>query len=397
MKLFGLNIFEKRSEETQNLKPVEESAAGFSLNFALQRVAQSTTLSAVYSAVSIISNSIAQLPLYVRNRTTKEVVDHPIKEIFYNSLISKFVLIKQLVSDMLINGSGIAYIHRDEKGQPTHLTYCARGEWSREYNPLTGQIIYQIPKIKSTNIYPKDVIDIYKDTMNGVEGKGLIFYALRTLQSANAAENASLGYYESGCTINGILKSSRRLSTKQTEAIRSAWNTAHASTNQNNIAVMDIDLDYVPLSSNANDAQLLETRQFNILEVARYFNIPPVKIGYVERSVYTSLEQTNLQFVNDCISPLVSLIQEEINRKLFDKEDNLYIDFDETYLLKADKQSMATYINTLTKSGVLSINEARQILEYGPIKNGENHYIPYTDLNQNSIESNNPQKQKEDE
>lgn len=388
MKLFGYTI-EKRSEETSNLTPAEDTnGAGFSLGYYVKQLQVSTTLSAVFAAVELISNSLAQLPIHIRKKKTNELAEHPIEKIFYTSLLSKFILMKQLVVDMLLNGSGIAYIKRNASGQPEKLIYCAKGEWSRVYDSLNGVIQYQIPKCSTSTISPEDVIDLYKNTNNGVEGKGLIFYALRALSIYNSAENAAQSYYESGCQVNGILKSSRRLSKKQEEAIKAAWNTAHNAYSTNSIAVMDIDLDYVPLSGNANDSQLLETRKFSIQEVARYFNISPILLGDLSHTSYNSIEQSQLEFVLHTLGPYIELIQDEFNRKLFGWDSEYYIDIDETHAMLADKTSTANYLSTMTKNGILSINEARHYIGMQPIEGGDKHIIPFTDLSQNTIEGN---------
>lgn len=386
MKLFGLNIFEKRSEETQNLKPVEESATGFSLGYYIKQMAASTTLSAVFAAVELISNSLAQLPIHIKNRKTGEIVEHPVEKIFYTSLLSKFILMKQLITDMLINGSGIAYIIRNSQKVPTGLVYCAKGEWSRTYDPLNGKILYQIPKCSTTSIPDTDVIDLYKNSQNGVDGKGLIFYALRTLSIYNSAEQAAQNYYDSGCKIDGILKSSRRLSTKQQSAIQAAWQTAHNGYSSAAIPVLDIDLDYVPISGNANESQLLETRKFSIQEVARYFNLNPMLLGDLSHTAYNSLEQAQLEFIQHSLMPYIELIQDEFNRKLFGWDSDYVIDLDENHAMVADKSATSNYLKTLTGAGILSINEARHQLGYQPIENGDDHIIPFTNLAQNTIE-----------
>lgn len=389
MKLFGFNIERRASDAVQNLQPTEDNGTGFSLGYYVQKLAVSTTLSAVFSAVELISNALASLPIHVRDKNTGEIVSHPVEKCFYTGLQTKFVLMKQLVVDMLINGSGILYIHRDAKGMPTALTYCAKEEWSRTYDPLNGKILYQIPKCSNTTIEAKDVIDLYKNSINGVEGKGLLFYALRTLSIYNAAENAAKNYYDSGCKIDGILKSSRRLSQKQQSAIQAAWQTAHNGYSNASIPVLDIDLDYVPISGNANEAQLLETRKYSIQEVARYFNLNPMLLGDLSHTAYNSLEQAQLEFVQHTLMPYIELIQDEFNRKLFGYDSPFEIDLDEMHAVIADKSSTANYLKTLTGAGILSINEARHTLGMQPIENGDSHIIPFTDIAQNTIEDKN--------
>ena len=389
MRLFGYTIEKRASDAVNNLQPTEDNGTGFSLGYYVERIAVSTTLSAVYAAVELISNAIAQLPIHIKDKQSGEIVSHPTEKIFYNGIQTKFILMKSLVNDMLINGSGIAYINRDGKGNPTSLTYCAKGEWTRTYDPFNGKILYQIPKCSTNTIEAKDVIDLYKNSTNGVEGKGLLFYALRSLSIYNSAEQAAKNYYDSGCKIDGILKSSRRLSQKQQAAIQSAWTTAHNGYSNASIPVLDIDLDYVPISGNANESQLLDTRKFSIQEVARYFNLNPMLLGDLSHTAYNSLEQAQLEFITHTLLPYIELIQDEFNRKLFGYDSPFEIDLDEMHAMIADKSATANYLKTLTGSGILSINEARHTLGMQPIENGDDHIIPFTDIAQNTIEDKN--------
>lgn len=345
----------------------------------------SMSLSAVFAAVEIISNSLASLPIHIKD-LNGNIIDHPLNKIFYNSLLTKFTLIKQLVQDMLINGNGIAYIER-RNGQPYSLIYCPKSTYTINYDPNTRKLTYSIPSISSKPILPKDVIHILKNSINGVEGKGLIYYASRMLSTANAAENQANGYFESGCGINGILKSSKHLSKKQQQDIQSAWNMAHTGTNASNLAVLPVDLDYIALGNSAADSQLLETRLFTVQEVARFFSISPVLLQDLSHSSYSTLEASQLEFLVHTLQPYIELIQDEFNRKLC-PEKNVVIDLDELHMLKADKAATASYLSTLVGGGILSINEARHYLGYEDIENGDKHIIPYTNINNNTIENN---------
>ena len=149
---------------------------------------------------------------------------------------------------------------------------------------------------------------------------------------------------------------------------------------------MDIDLDYIPLSGNANDSQLLETRKFSIQEVARYFNINPMLLGDLTHTAYGTLEQAQLEFIQHTLMPYIQLIQDELNRKLFGWESEYYIDLDENHAMVADKNATGNYLKTLTSAGILSINEARHQLGMQPVEGGDEHYIPFTNLDQNSVE-----------
>ena len=104
-------------------------------------------------------------------------------------------------------------------------------------------------------------------------------------------------------------------------------------------------MEFQSLSQDADKAQMIETRQYNITEIARYFNISPVLLADLSHSSYSTLEAVQLDFLTHTLQPYISMIESEFNRKLLSlSETNLYIDLDETYLLKSDKQSTASYL-----------------------------------------------------
>lgn len=387
MAWFKHNNIEKRSSATSGLESSTDSsdATGFALTFDQYReIGSPMTLSAVYAAIELITNSIAQCPIHIRDNGGNILKDHPLNFIFTNNLMSKYMIIKSLLKDMYLFGNGLAYIER-KSGIPTHLIYIPHNQYTIMYNEVSRELYYQIPSISNKKIKPQDVIHIYKNSNDGIQGKGLKVYACNSISLAKSTEAAAKGYFDSGCAVNGILKSSKHLSRKQQQDIQTAWNTAKASSTTNNIAVMPVDLDYIVLSNNANDSQLLETRLYNIQEIARFFNINPVLLGDLSHSSYSTIEAAQMEFVVHTLAPLIELIQDELNRKLCINQD-VIIDIDEDHILKADKSATASYLQTLTSAGILSINEARHQLGYEPIEGGDKHMIPYTNLDQNSIE-----------
>ena len=166
------------------------------------------------------------------------------------------------------------------------------------------------------------------------------------------------------------------------------WKRLHSGDGASGLAILKQNMEYQPIGTNATDSQLLETRLFNVTEVARFFNISPVLLGDLSKSSYNTIEAANLEFVSHTLLPYISLIECEFNRKLLKQSERAVysIDLDENYLLRTDKTSTANYLSTLVAGGILSINEARNQLGFGEIEGGDSHIIAYTDINQNKIE-----------
>lgn len=347
------------------------------------------SLSAVFAAIEIISNSVAELPINVKTKEENKVTilkNHQLYHLFDNCLLTKYMMMKMLVTDMLLYGDGFAYIERAADGTPINLIYCPHGTVTIQYNEMTRQLYYLIPMLGKGRIEPINMIHILKNSRNGVEGKGILEYANKTIQLAGNTEKAALDYFSSGCHVAGILTTnSPRLTEEQRNSIRTAWNQSHGK-NGTGMAVLEAGMSYQAVSSNSKDAQLLETRLFNLQDIARFFNINPVLLGDLSHSSYSTIEASLLEFVTHTLFPYITLIEDELKRKLIKpSEKNLYIDLEENFILKADKSSEANYLNTLVSGGIITPNEAREQLSLNPIEGGDKIIIPYTDVNQNTI------------
>jgi HK97 family phage portal protein len=146
-------------------------------------------------------------------------------------------------------------------------------------------------------------------------------------------------------------------------------------------------MDFQPITINPSDAQLLETRQFNVIDICRFFGVSPVKAFDLSKSSYSTVEATQLSFLTDTLSPLLEKIELEFERKLFLPSEKSSIDvrFNTSALLRADKQSLATYYKELFNIGVISPNEIRKELDLSKIDNGDNTYIQVNMASLNKI------------
>jgi HK97 family phage portal protein len=125
---------------------------------------------------------------------------------------------------------------------------------------------------------------------------------------------------------------------------------------------------------------MIETRGFNVEDIARYFNVPVSLLTENNQNA----ESIQIQFLTQCLTPFLVLIEDELNRKLITDPD-LYFDFDERTLIRTDMKSMAVYIKTLTDAGIMTANEARELLGLPPKEGADDLVIPYTDVDQNLV------------
>ena len=390
MKLF--NFFKSNKEKRDNninyVRPYSSGALFF--NYYEDGTAMS--LSTIFAAVDIISNSIAELPIQVKekkNDCNNILPDNNyITRLFNEMAISKFIAIKQVIVDMLLYGNGYIYIVRGLQEEPIGLIFLPHGSVSIDYSEQKGTVTYLYSggiKTIPRRIQAKDMLHFYKNSVDGIHGKGILSYANRAVKIGNYTEEAAKDYFGSGCSIKGILKFNEQVMNVDKEEIRSNWNQVHGGSNGSGLAICDWNVDFVPVSQNARESQMIEARLFNVTEVARFFGISPVLLQDLSHSSYSTIEASQLEFLTHTLLPYISMIESELNRKL--GSENLYIDLDEKYLMTTDKQAEASYITTLIGSGVLCINEGRKMLGLGPIEGGDKHMVNFTKIEDNIIGS----------
>ena len=343
-------------------------------------------LSAVYRCTEVISDSVAQLPLEPYRIDSDgckiKFTSHPTYNLLNrepNKNMSKFTFLKTMVVSMLLTGNAYALIDRDEKGNAKALYYIPT-ELVTILKPqnITDTISYSITGMKSV-VEDCNMIHILNFTSDGYEGVSTLTYARKTLGLAMDAEANAEGFFKGGANVAGILKSNAPLTTKQKESLKSSWNSAFNGNTgtPNGVAVLDADLDFQAVTVNPSDAQLLETRQFNVIDICRFFGVSPVKAFDLTKSSYNTIEQMQLAFLTDTLQPLLEKFEGEFQRKLYkpSEKDNVVVRFSTAPLPRADQQSQANYYNTLFQMGVMTINEIRQELDLPHLENGNTSFV----------------------
>lgn len=390
-----MSIFHKRNK--QNIKPQEERSFADALNFntlssfgGVVSGGAALKLSAVYRAVDLISDSIAMLPLevqYIDNDGYKQkFTDHSAFSLVNaqpNPIMTRFQFIKLLVSNVLLNGNGFAYIKRDRQGNATELQYLRADNVVIFYNELTGQLNYMTAAVPGY-IEPCNMIHILKYSNNGVNGISVLHHAANTLGLAYDTEQQARTFFKNGCNLSGLINSTTPLSGKQKQDIKSAWNQSYNGMG-GGVPILEGNLSYQPVSISSKDAQLLESRNFNLTDIARFFGVSPVMLGDLTNSSYSTLEATQLAFLSQCLQPWLELIEQEFTRKLFrPSEQNLSVNFDDSKLIKTDKAALATWYQQLFNISAITPNEIRKEIGLTSIEGGDKTFMQ---LNMSTLEN----------
>lgn len=376
----------KKTPETP--QPVEhrstdgaDNVFGLALNYngwSTYKTSQALTLSAVYRCVEVISNGVASLPVKLY-RVDGDGYRYEIQD-GLSYLLSKkpsdkmnsFTFYKLLVKDILMNGNAYALIMRDNNGKVKAFQYVPAGL----VNPIDkiDHIEYLVTGLTKP-VMQKDILHFMNYSETGVYGISVLTYARRILGIADSGDKAAENFFKSGGCSSGFLKFDGPSSGKQREEILSAWNQATGGQNSgpNGIPVLPANVSYTQLSINPEDAQLLESRQFSVVEICRYFGVSPTKCFDLSHASYNNSEMAELAFLNDTLRPLMSKIEMELETKLFPGETRYDVRFDVNELLRTDKKSQAEYFTKMFNLGVMSPNDIRKELNMTPVDGGDIH------------------------
>lgn len=390
-----MGIFSRNKKDVTPVQVVEKEDRGLNFGLSFNNISsysstQSMRLSAVYAAVNQISNSCALLPIkiykYVDGRKVES--NHNLGKVLNrkpNGILTHFNFFKMMIESVMLRGEAFAYIERDERLKVKALHYIDADNVTvvRKGNELKYLISGQSAAIDAVNM-----IHLYQHIdSNTMRGISVIRYATLTLGNASDAEKHSSNFFKSGANLSGIIKASATLTNEQKKQIRESWSTAFSGNNNDvSVAILPQGLDYQPISVSPEDAQLLDSRKYEVVEIARFFNISPVKLFDLTNSSYNSLEHTQLSYMQDTIYPYIQMMIDEFNNKLFtpSEQERFEIEFDFASLLETDKTSQASYFKTLLVNGIMSLNEVRERLDLPKVDKGDVHFIQ---LNMTSIDS----------
>jgi phage portal protein, HK97 family len=398
MKIFGWNINKREKRNFEQPSISYEQQVANALNFPFLNFNESPyTLSAFHRCVELISSSVANLPISVlfidKQGNKKQRNNHRLNVVFQNMLLTRYQFIHNLVKDVITSGNAFAYIHRDNGGNVKQITYLQPSEVQVVYNKQRGELYYQIPSIsKQQKIEPYDIIHLVQNSKDGIVGTSTLSLMNRTLKGAGYAEKTALNLFENnGQSPRGILTVESQLTKAQREDIKEKWASNLSS---NGVCVLQGNMRYQSLSATANDQQLLESRKFHQEQICQFMGVPPELLGMKEPK---NIEELTNQFLTFTLQPIITLLEEEFTRKLFaPSEKNFRIDLDENSMLRMSKSAQAAFFSSMIERGILSINEVRSELGYESIgEQGNKHIIPFTDIEQNTINNSDTQEENE--
>ena len=346
------------------------SASGKAVN---ERSAMQIT--AVYSCVRILSEAIASLPLHLYQYTdtgTAKATDHLLYFLLHdepNPEMTSFVFRETLMTHLLLWGNAYAQIIRNGKGEVLAL-YPLMPDRMNVDRDECGNIVYEymvsqedapINKGSTVKLSPQEVLHIPGLGFDGLIGYSPIAMAKNAIGLAIATEEYGSKFFANGATPSGILEFPGTV--KEPERVRESWNKGFGGTNAHKVAILEEGVKYSPISISPNEAQFLETRKFQIDEIARIFRVPPHMIGDLEKSSFSNIEQQSLEFVKYTLDPWVSRWEQSIKRTLLSPDEKMsyFAKFNVDGLLRGDYQSRMSGYAIGINNGFMCPNDIRTL------------------------------------
>ena len=382
-------------------KPVDKAAdAGYSFLFGRttsgkpvnERTAMQTT--AVYACVRILAEAVASLPLHVYEYQDdggkKLVHEHPLYYLLHdepNPEMTSFVFRETLMSHLLIWGNAYAQIIRDGAGRVLGL-YPLLPDKMDVQRDDRGNIYYVYSRNSDENpmfkeygdirLKAEDVLHIPGLGFDGLIGYSPIAMAKNAVGMTLACEEYGASFFANGANPGGVLEHPGVL--KDPSKVRESWNSVYRGVNNaHKIAVLEEGMKYQQIGIPPEEAQFLETRKFQINEIARLYRIPPHMVGDLDKSSFSNIEQQSLEFVKYTLDPWVIRWEQSLQRSLLlpGEKGKYFIKLNVDGLLRGDYQSRMNGYAVGRQNGWFSANDIREMENMNPIpdEQGGNLYL----------------------
>lgn len=373
-------------------------------------------LSAVYRCVEVLAGTMGEMPVSVINwNTMEDQPRHYLSKVLWqrpNEAMTPSVYKAMMERRRVLRGNAYAYIHRDGNGRPVE-TIPLHPDLVSVNLDSRGRLWYGYADPNSGHSYALDPMQVlhYKNfSEDGLVGVSTLHHASRTIATANAREIYDQSVYVNGGTPAGVLKTDTDLTgtvdvpdgnggtTKVTmrDYVRSEWERVHGgAANSFRVAVLDHGLDFKQLSVTNADAQFLESKDFSVFDVCRFFGVPPHKC-YTGKQSYESNEANSIDFTADTMQPIVTQYEEEDKWKLLTSDEaaaGLVISRNMDVTLRSDTTARASWYKAMREIGAYNVDEIRRkerlpAVPGGKSRYGSLNYIPLELFEALSIERN---------
>lgn len=372
----GAFLYDPNAESDSGVSVTDSTAIGFS---------------AVWRAVSLLSEAVSTLPMRIverQGRSRVEVDDHPVSQLIRlepNVEQAVNVWEAQTVAQRYLHGNAYSFIQRDRAATPLAIWPLDPKDVKarREGEDGTGALFYEHntndPRFPKA-LNPRDVIHFQGLAPNGILGVSPISAGRHAIGLGIALERFGGKFLANYARPSGYLKVPINLKEKEgsRERLKAEWEQFQQSSNLHRVAVLEAGIEWVQLGIAPDEAQYLESRKFQVTEMARLFGVPPHMLMDLERATFDNIEEQEREFLKHSLQPLLIRLEQELTRKLFDRRERMTLAIKhnlDSFLRASTKDRFEAYALAIM-NGIMSPNEIRALEDLNPREGGDEYLTP---------------------
>jgi HK97 family phage portal protein len=326
----------------------------------------SLTCATVSACVRLLSSSVASLPCYVYRDTGRSKLKAPEHKLWSilleqpNDYQTGFAFWQHVMAHCLLEGNLYAYIQRNDQGDVTGLWPLRRGTVVVEVNNGLPEYHYVWGDTKT--IYSREEILHFKNlSLNGFVGMSTLQMAREGIGEALAQSTHAASLFRNRARPGLAVKFPAFLTPQQRQYIAESFKVNFdGAINAGKTAVLEGGVDLAPVGFTNEDSQFMESREFSVREIARWFGVPAHLVGDVTRTSYNSSEMEMLNFLMHSLRPWLVNLESEVNSKLFPSRTQFFARFDSTALARSDMSSRYSSYSQALASGWMTIADVRE-------------------------------------
>jgi len=342
--------------------------------------ASALTLSAVFRCVNILMDDVGKLPMHVfkisgDDRTIDH--DHSTARVFSiaaNEAMTPIAYTQLMEMRRELWGNAYAAVETDFNGSVTELIPLPP-EYVVPFVDENGALWYTVnlPGMESRKLSNYDVVHLRGFSTDGITGNSILGYARETIGVAQAEQKFEGTLYKAGMKLGGVLETPTKLGPDEKDVVRREFERMTSGlSNMHRVAVLNLGEKFTRIDMPLKDAQFVESRQFNITEIARFWGMPLYKLQEGKQA-YNSNEQQALDYLGNPLDAILVQYEQEYRRKLLSasEQKKRYFRFNRTALLRTDSTARGAFLKTMVDTGIYTRNEARAYEELNAYRTGD--------------------------
>ena len=336
---------------------------------------------AVWAAIRILSESVAQLPLAIfesdKLGNKSQAINHQLYNLLHtqpNENMTSYIFIQKCMIDLLTRGNSFVYIKRNGGARPVELIPLMATETKLVENE--GKIYYELEG--GGIVDSQDILHFKVMSRDGLVGMSPVDVGASAIGYGLALEKYGNSFFGNGAKVSGVLSTDRHLSDEAITRLKISFQENYTNIGDSNkTMVLEEGLKFQQISLSNEASQFLASRQFSIEEICRLYNVPPHMLADLSKSSFNNISEQSREFVQYSLMPYLVMMEAEMDTKLFRANEigKVQTKFIVNALLRGTPKDRSEYYRTMLNIGAMSIDEIRKLEELPTIEGGTNHFM----------------------